>query len=504
MSFNFAPITSAIASFRKWISGSPSAPIQKLPPELLVEIFSMHWSPFDEDDSEAGLPEEDPSLSFREELEHLAHAPLLDLSTVCSQWHSIILGTPSLWRKIRLVGSIWSDEPEDVAKVMQLLNAALARSNRYPLTLVLSGTEAKQSYATAVQLLASSSERWKSLTIRYDGIMVAALSSIEGHLPRLESLFIEFGEGEFEQSALDVFSSTPALQILYFYGLADGFSKFPLRQLTSLTCLTISSVQIPDIVALTPSLRDGASLTLEMFMMDDEVVWELDLEIIPATSSIGELRIDVDTDQPFAGSIFKDVLGSMFSSLTLPLLETMQLNIPRSSQLYQGSFPWPSQHFLALSQRSSFSSHLLSLFLIDLIVTEAELVECLHGLQALESLSIGDHDKAYSGTDHHLITDSLLTRLTRTDDSDSAVLIPRLRFFTCRSSLEFSDSKYYECICSRASSDDVPEGCFESDLVCLYDPPREQEAVTSRVDELCAAGRLKLQVISQDTWLSPA
>ncbi|KAJ6598591.1 hypothetical protein B0H10DRAFT_1729467, partial [Mycena sp. CBHHK59/15] len=56
------------------------SPIRRLPSEVLLEIFNMPTA--------------------QERLRRLAKPHLLNLSQVCSTWHTLAIGTPALWAMI--------------------------------------------------------------------------------------------------------------------------------------------------------------------------------------------------------------------------------------------------------------------------------------------------------------------------------------------------------------------------------------------------------------------
>ena len=75
------PITRHIARCHTFTTHNREAPVSKLPMELLSEIFHI------------GLDEYDPD-------DHHTIKYLSTISSICSTWRGIALGTPSLWRRI--------------------------------------------------------------------------------------------------------------------------------------------------------------------------------------------------------------------------------------------------------------------------------------------------------------------------------------------------------------------------------------------------------------------
>ncbi|KAJ6542802.1 hypothetical protein B0H19DRAFT_957834, partial [Mycena capillaripes] len=65
------------------------APIRQLPAELLVKIFTLCSPAWDSPDYDDATEET--------ELRRVAKVHLLQLSLVCSRWHTLAMGTPTLW-----------------------------------------------------------------------------------------------------------------------------------------------------------------------------------------------------------------------------------------------------------------------------------------------------------------------------------------------------------------------------------------------------------------------
>jgi len=75
------PITDHLARCHALTIHNREAPVSKLPMELLSEIFHIGLDEYDLDD-------------------HHAIKYLSTISSICSIWRDVALGTPSLWRRI--------------------------------------------------------------------------------------------------------------------------------------------------------------------------------------------------------------------------------------------------------------------------------------------------------------------------------------------------------------------------------------------------------------------
>ncbi|KAJ6605187.1 hypothetical protein DFH09DRAFT_1353740 [Mycena vulgaris] len=455
-----------------------SAAIHRFPSEILVEIFALCWSTFtpafDEGDS--------ASSSLEVEMSRLAHAPLLTLSQVCSRWHTIVVGTPALWTTIELDNVLWST-PTSTVTAMALLTTALERSGKCLLNLEID-MEIGVGEGPALQLLAEHAARWKTLALLaapepYD---LHILSSAKGKLHYLEKLAL-CGSFLF----LDIFADAPRLKTLECDVPPDTvveLAKFPLKRLRNFQCAEalgleeFTEVGDYSAISLMPRLSKTAKFTLLLSAFGDLST----ATHLPAmTSNIPSFRIEVRDG--FSANDIGTTMAKILDSLTLPGLQELKINSEEYPSL---SLPWAHTSFLALSSRSSFHAHLLSLQLYHSVITEPELLECLSDLPCLKYLAVSDHQLvATGGVEQLLITDALFKKLTATPDAPS--LVPRLQFFDFQSTLQFDDHVYLNFLLSR-----LHDGCtFTSDIFSLSGRYRDLDAdVLARIEELDTQGKL--------------
>ncbi|KAJ7674271.1 hypothetical protein B0H14DRAFT_3068185 [Mycena olivaceomarginata] len=390
-----------------------SAGIKCFPAELLVEIFALCWRSFTPcfDDIEpptTPAPVTSQTAQFKTEIARLVHAPLLVMAQVCTSWRAIALGTPFLWCDIELDGVLW-DTPSHIEKATTLLQSTLARSGTVLLNVALTDVvEHPFPPPPILHMLAAHSQRWR--TFICPCYLVGELSAIQGKLPLLQRLDIHYlCDGP---DSLDMLSSLPSLTYLGFPGqfLADNIDKLPLARLKIFKCVTTLD-EVPEALTLMSRLPKAAQFQIHLALRSD-----VDKREMEQTSDISSFYIQVlEECEP---SHSEEALGTLFANLTLPFLTHLELE-------YQNypSFPliWPYAEFLALSTRSDFDSHLQSLQIFEVHITVMQLLECLSGLHSLERLEISDHQsvnkRGVTTVDELLITDSLLTKLTRTPDS---------------------------------------------------------------------------------------
>ncbi|KAJ7926259.1 hypothetical protein B0H13DRAFT_2313826 [Mycena leptocephala] len=379
------------------------APIRRLPSEILSDVFGLCGDSFTPAVENVDIS----SVSLPTELARLAHAPLLTVSQVCTRWHSIVMGTPALWKRIALPDVLWT-APNHLDNVMELLRAALERSANHLLAIEILNDLDVSAHLPALDLIVQHSARWRRATFVCDFDDIAHLSIFKKKFPCLQYLDIHCW-GSNAATALEIFRDAPHLKCVELTANTDTFPSFSLLPLNQLT-----------------EVRGD-------FSFDGPFV----------TSDIGVLVFQL---YDFLPTCAQRTVEGIFAHLTLPFLTELGFGSP--SEPLQSPFLWPLSSFLALSERSSFYTHLLELYLDNVAISETELLQSLEVLPGLKHLSITDHPQSpLDGSVELLITDTLLTALTCTPVSPC--LVPHLNFFGCRSKLRFSDDIYLKCVLSR-------------------------------------------------------
>ncbi|KAJ7491767.1 hypothetical protein B0H11DRAFT_990702 [Mycena galericulata] len=460
------------------------APVRHLPSEILLDIFG--FLPL----SLADAFEKPPGSPSPKEIQisRLAGMPLLVVSQVCARWHDIALGTQGLWNRLRLDYGLWNalwNNPDETRKAMELLTRVLKLGRESLLNVEIWSDINCES--DVLGLLAKHSERWKTIDLScpYDDLLV--FSSAKGKLPFLESL--ELYTWHVQGSAFDAFGVAPRLRNLSLTGsLLSTFAKPPLEQLHALTCTNLSDfAAIAMAASMLAGLPHESKFQLEINFGDCDLSQISDLDIGPSSSNIGSLQMEVDASK---ADYCAEVFLAIFTALTLPQLRELAFYHAHLGQ----PLPWLHTEFLALSARSSFHNHLATLQLHHVLLTEAELLECLSALPSLQRLEIADHEcVGPDDVEHHLITNTLLSQLTRT--ADSSCLVPRLRSLGCTSLLRFDDTVYLNLLLSR-----IPEGgAFENEMRVIGDHRTEfEESVAVRIMELCIQKRLVFAFVDED------
>ncbi|KAJ7641041.1 hypothetical protein FB45DRAFT_785086, partial [Roridomyces roridus] len=192
-------------------------PIRRMPPEVLARIFAR---------SEAILPIRRTNLPI---------IFLFALSQVFSRWHTVVMGTPSLWDTIVVMEEDMegSKDYKLMDRNLRLLSFALDRGAKCSLHLELA-----TSYPRALKLFAKHSDRWKTVDLLFsESDEILHLSAARGHLPSLETLVL-FCAGA--TTRVNIFEVAPKLQRLLIAGrLLKKIAPPPLGQLQTLGCLSI-------------------------------------------------------------------------------------------------------------------------------------------------------------------------------------------------------------------------------------------------------------------------
>jgi hypothetical protein len=419
------------------------APIRRLPPEVLVQIF--HLVPPAASDVHVLY---DDSATYASELRRLAKEELLALSNVCSHWHDVVMNTPMLWSTIVTETRLW----EAPATMVYSLSQSLKRGGSHPLTIKLGAWWAGESDRQALELLTQHSQRWRDayFVVAYE--CIGLLSQARGNLPALENLDIT-AEGNWAE-VLDVFTVAPRLAKVSFTGPPGSVPTQPWTQLQSFTCIQKHETGFRDYLYLARQLPRTTEFQLNVDA--SSALLPLDIQSTVSEVQTFKLRIRVAEDREHA----KQVLGGIFGCLALSYTQQLLL------EPYHPSPPlsWSHAEFLTLASRSSFYDTLTELSLARVLITDDELLECLSVLPLLEQLDLEEYPESddYGIPDHAIITDKLPHALIPADNEDC--LVPHLIYLGLSSLLRFTDSTYLSFIRSRVNLGRDRRPPFESNL----------------------------------------
>ncbi|KAJ6467770.1 hypothetical protein C8R45DRAFT_1171182 [Mycena sanguinolenta] len=445
----------------------------EFPPELLTEICQLCRS-------------SEPDFSrFTDRalcgMAHLAQESLLRMAQVCSRWHKTVMGTPSLWNTVSLHEATLSGTPQQCETALGLLKVVLERSGSMPLTVEsypFVGHTTR--FGPALKLIASHSARWKSAKILHLPSELRHLSSIQNNLLLLTTLELHVRGAGLGQLPLLTF--VPNLKDLTVHGSIEFCMPIlPLHGLVTYNCLGLQ----PDALRWAVASMSNLSYPCIVHIGTDIGAWDLygpDLQIPQTSSNIGSFSLDVQGFfRPAPG-----LLAEIFAALTRPLLRDISFTAPAET------LSWPHSRFIAFSARSSFQTHLHSLNLLGVAITEPELTDCLSNLPALRRLSIADRPPKPP-----LISNNLLTTLTRpAADSVATDLVPHLRVFECITAFRFDHSVYLGFLVSRCASGGTSKSApFVSRMRSSlgYKPRAMETKVAAQIQNMCAQQVLDFQ-----------
>ncbi|KAJ7641044.1 hypothetical protein FB45DRAFT_1053668 [Roridomyces roridus] len=451
------------------------SPIRRMPPQVLTSVFALLK----------------PDIKYDDTI-----VPLLRLSHVCARWYTIVTETPTLWDSIAI------DQNAGQENAMMSLSLSLERSGTAPLHLCICGTD-----PGALSLLSNQSDRWRDVRIICPlSSDLHRLSSVAGKLPSLQILDI-CCLGQDDENRVDIFAAAPRLRVLRITGDVLAVSTIPpLEQLRSICCSNLHTTEaLIRSLELMSRMLHGTTFGIEFFLAnllhdedeDNDDADEL-LNFEPPTTTSNIRHLSMEITEYFAPQHCILVLNNTLKSLTLPYLSKLSFS---TTEYPLTQIHWPHTGFMACAHRSSFQTTLESFLLKKVVITDVQLLACLAAVPSLQHLSIGDHqtiprgeEKAY-GVDYHLITDSLLSKLTlgTTVGSQQQPLIPNLRTLECNSRLKFDDGVFLDLVLSRRTvqpSTDTPP--FTCEVECLVGHCREiDSAVSARLREL----RVRREVI---------
>ncbi|KAF7326095.1 F-box domain-containing protein [Mycena kentingensis (nom. inval.)] len=407
----------------------------RLPAEIWGDIFYACAEDQDESLSDATSPQD--------ELERLAKRYILRVSQVCSYWHRIALGTPALWCSIVAADTgLWGATGRPEADLLALVSLCLERSGAHPLQMQVAVEDDadNRSGERLFELLCQHSERWKSLYLWHNYPDFALLRSVQGRVPMLTALGLS-NQHEGWAEDTPVFEVAPRLTAVTLTGMAVQTPTVPLTQLDVFGFVNLFPDDLVGPLLLMERLDafDGELCYFQLDLESPDIV----LDALPAVSSnLSMLQVTLALSLKHNAEPLweRPLLGSTFGALTLPKLKDLNLI---GGTAYR-SMRWDHEHFLAFVQRSMLHNTLTTLELNRILITDAQLIECLELTPAVTKLALAD-----CAPEHKAVaTDTLLRRLCGGPEL-GAQLLPGLDFLSLSTLLEFSDPVLLELIESR-------------------------------------------------------
>jgi hypothetical protein len=372
------------------------APIRRIPPEMLSEIF-LHCLM---DDTEILV----------------AEAPLL-LSFVCRRWRTVAISTPQLWSSV-CVKSIRKGSIS-----IEMLQIWLLRSCNSPLTLSVNAESfddvvVARSYINA---LIPHCRRWQDVEFALPVSLLSMFNAVAGSLPLLQKLGLYIDTLD---PFLDAFKVAPMLcDVTFAYDLSPTSIRLPWRQLkrcdvqysSASVCLYIMQQSVNLVHCKLECLRNRS----EVFNQPEAPMLRPHLRSLQLTAGT-----PVD-------------LASIMDSITAPALDKLEITQVSSipSLLSQ-------DHLSRFLTRSCCAIQCLRLY--NIVITAGELIACLEVLPFLVVLRVTElHARS-------AFTSEMLDRLTRQKSTQTlSLLVPKLKNLTLSGIFDVGDQAILDMVRSR-------------------------------------------------------
>lgn len=377
------------------------APIRRIPPELLAEIFQL-----------SRLPEPTvPMTTFTQ-------AVLLPLQ-VCTQWRNVAILTPSLWASFDIVlKKNWKTG-------LALARCWLSRSGELPLSLRLwVRLYSRDYFEEFLNVIMPYRERWKHLLISLPLQMPHHLSLPKGTLPMLESLHLS-GPGTEYMQGVSLFKSAPRLQKLRLdHSIWPNILDVPWDQLSECCIIGLGLKHVFEALSRSPNLT--------------RLKIDFDLQLLDYVSFL----MPVEHYRLESLEILENYdIGPFFDRITLPALRELT---------FRDCF-WKEQtQLLSFLSRSACPIQKLSLSVRGTTIDDYDLLALLQLMPSLNELTL-DHDPS-----QRCITTNFLERMTSQLGPDHngriCALAPNLERIEIRHTGGFDARAFISMIESRWSS----------------------------------------------------
>ncbi|KAK7058208.1 hypothetical protein R3P38DRAFT_2844830 [Favolaschia claudopus] len=409
------------------------SPAQKLPNELLGEIFDLCLH-------EKLIPGVGTN-TLEDQMHLFARRDLQELAQVCFRWYCVAIGTPQLWSTLIIHSDVWDRSLLHAEILTKLLESLLIRGKDYPLTIEM-GISDTMRCDQVLSLLSRHAHRWRDVDFWSSRGQNTTFHRIKNlKLDRLVSLSLDVA-----WERVKAFRNARCLTELTF---ERDFTDLPLLPWSQIKTVNYDSLKAGDPVHSALSLLRAANnlTTCHLYLYlqgydpdddDDDEPWGTHTITSPTQKLSIQLMTSTGNDP---------ILGRFLDSLTLPHLNVLHIH-PDDG----GVFPplWSADAFLNLAYRSGFhqlESSLTSLAL-HVQVTDVDLLRCLGVVPLLEKLVIRDCTPA-------AVTDTFLRGLVLQLHGSTPDLVPNLAFLSIRCALSFTDAVYFDVLASRTQARDV-------------------------------------------------
>ncbi|KAJ7574953.1 hypothetical protein C8J56DRAFT_1032797 [Mycena floridula] len=400
---------------QRQVSGYESlvAPIRKVPPEILRQIFI-------EVSAENRFGYKGISI------------PGLAISQVCFHWRPIAFETWPLWSTI-IIDTEWNKCSEGWSDAVTFL---LGRSGQYPLTLTFRHLD--PGIEDVLQLLAEVSHRWHEFRVapgqpdapgRTLDVLEKILPTVKGRLQLLQHLVFPVIYSDW---AIEVFKNAPRLHTADISWSHDR--------------LLLPWDQIHNLRVVLPIYAVGSlsqCVQLDSLTLVRPTTFALQPPDTLSHSALRSLTLEVN-DWDASHNI------PVLSGFTFPSLSS--LSILRECALPEYDFP--TSQIISLITRSKCSLTMLSWR--EIPVNFSQWVALLQSLPCLDTLIVAEHPRH----EHRIITDTFFDLLHRSTESCISPFLPSLQHLSlvARKAVQLSASHIVRVL----QHDQVPENSLTS------------------------------------------
>ncbi|KAJ7054771.1 hypothetical protein C8F01DRAFT_1374055 [Mycena amicta] len=456
--------------------------VRRLPNELLARIIgicalsSREMYTWEENDTSM------------DELRRLAKSHLLDLAKVCmrclvadsgslivpqvcSRWHEVVMGTPRLWARINVYTDLWPPAGDRAETFLALLRSSLGRSASHPLVLDITlPVQGMSDVASRMMfLLLEHAQRWRDVFLTLNAESAHLLNGVQAvSLERLEI----HTSSTFQPLISNISIATPSLRRVSLTGHPRNFPhNLPLAQVVKFDYRGNPLIFTPETFPMLPC----SHLSQKTFVVVRGV-----LSFSPAESPLGgfdvpgvwrirSLTLTLRLATPMSPTDARRAIGSVLTCLTLPSLYRFALHTSAGTTS-DYALVWSPVDFAQLSERSGFSSSLVSLSLA-IIISDADLLAALGDLKKLEDLRLSD----LPSSNCILIGDTLLCALSTGNEADVTALLPRLGLLDISTCLAFTDDALLRLVDRRILQCQQPDVTYLFTLVVSRLKPARRE-----------------------------
>ncbi|KAJ7113993.1 hypothetical protein C8R44DRAFT_796050 [Mycena epipterygia] len=195
------------------------SPLRRMPPEILLEIFSRTL----------------PSIltARRRERFDVKNVPWV-LGHISSHWRAVALASPSLWSLVAVNYTAFVEDPAS-SYPYPMLETQLARAQTLKIHFYASAKSESFAQTEMFKFLAAHSSRWEELSISLTSDLVPLLATLRDRVPLLCRLWLQWDapESQIEVESIDCFQSAPSLIDVGVYNEYRSIPiLFPVQQLT--------------------------------------------------------------------------------------------------------------------------------------------------------------------------------------------------------------------------------------------------------------------------------